>query len=341
MMNTPFGTLPNGAQATLYTIKNQIITANVTDFGATLVNLWVPDRNGNMADVVLGYDSAAVYAADNSCMGATVGRNANRIAGASFMLGDRHVRLVANDGQNSLHSLPDGYSHRLWKVTEYKEDSITFLLESPHLDQGFPGNAIIRVTYAIEAPTALSITYQAVSDMDTVFNLTNHSFFNLAGHENTDKACKQELILPARVFVPSDGHSIPLGEERPVEGTPMDFRTGKVIEADIDSEYECLLLQGGYDHTFEVFTEPGAVLRDPDSGRTMAVTTDCPGIHFYSGNYLNGAPGKGGVIYPRRSGMCLEAHYYPDAVHNPQWKQPVIKAGVPCIHRTKFQFSSY
>lgn len=340
-MKSPFGVLPSGERASLYTIKNQIITATVSDFGATLVNLWVPDKRGNLADVVLGYDDASVYAADNSCMGAVVGRNANRIAGAAFRIGETQVNLIPNDNGNSLHSLPHGYSHRLWAVSEHLEDRITLVLESPHLDQGFPGNATIRVTYAIESPATLSVTYHAISDADTLFNLTNHSFFNLAGHEHTEKAPEQELILTARTFAPSDSNAIPTGEDRSVVGTPMDFRSGKVIGQDIDGDYECLRLQAGFDHTFEVFTEPCAILRDPGSGRTMAVVTDCPGIHFYSGNYLSGEKGKGGVCYIRRSGMCLETHFYPDAVHNPQWKQPIAKAGEPYHSRTAFQFSAY
>ena len=228
-MKRAFGKLPTGEAANLYTIKNSKISASLTDFGATLVSLWVPDRNGDIADVVLGYDCAANYAADFSCMGATVGRNANRIAGAEFTIGDNHVKLFANDGKNSLHSLPDGYSHRLWDVIVHREDRITFMLESPHLDQGFPGNATIQVTYAIEPPATLSVRYTAVSDADTVFNLTNHSFFNLAGHDKPESALTQTLILPAQTFVPSNSESIPLGEDRFVAGTPMDFRMGNTF----------------------------------------------------------------------------------------------------------------
>ena len=337
-MKTAFGLLPGGQQASLYKIENSHIWATVTDFGATLVSLWVPDKNGIMADIVLGHDCAADYAADTSCMGATVGRNANRIAGAEFTLGNHLYRLPANDGNNSLHSLPDGYSHRLWQVAEHRKDRITFTLESPHMDQGFPGNAKIRVTYCLEAAT-LSITYDAVSDRDTLFNLTNHSFFNLAGHDKPDMALTQELILPARTFVPSNDQSIPTGEDRPVEGTPMDFRRGKQLDQDIDTAYECLLLQKGYDHTFEVFTSPCAILRDPASGRTMTMETDCPGVHLYSGNYLCGEPGKGGISYPYRSGICLESHFYPDAIHNPHWKQPVVQAGEAYHSCTSFSFS--
>lgn len=337
-MKRPFGVLPSGKQATLYTIKNQNITAAVTDFGATLVRLLVPDKQGQRADVVLGYDSACCYAADNSCMGAVVGRNANRIAGAAFSIGETEVKLVPNDNGNSLHSLPDGFSHRLWQVAEHTEDSIAFTLESPHLDQGFPGNATIRITYSIEAPATLCIRYYALSDADTLFNMTNHSFFNLAGHDKPECAVNQELILPARVFTPGDDRAIPTGEERSVENTPMDFRCGKPIAQDIDADYEPLQFQRGYDHNFEVFTEPCAILRDPVSGRTMAVCTDCPGIHFYSGNYLEDNKGKNGVIYPRRGGMCLETQFYPDAVHKPHWKQPIVKASIPYRSYTKFIF---
>ena len=337
-MNKPFGILPSGEQATLYTIKNQNISAALSDFGATLVSLWVPDKNGRLADIVLGYDSACAYAADNSCMGAIVGRNANRIAGASFSIGTREVRLVPNDNGNSLHSLPDGYSHRLWQVAGQSEDTITFLLNSPHGDQGFPGNATIRVTYSIEPPATLCITYHAVSDTDTLFNMTNHSFFNLAGHDKPEQALQQELILPARHFTPSDERSIPTGEERSVADTPMDFRCGKPIAQDIDADYQPLKLQSGFDHNFEVFTEPCAILRDPGSGRTMAVATDCPGIHFYSGNYLAGNRGKDGVVYPKRGGVCLETQFYPDAVHNPHWDQPIAKANLPYRSQTRFVF---
>jgi aldose 1-epimerase len=206
------------------------------------------------------------------------------------------------------------------------------------MDQGFPGNCQVSVTYAVDRNT-LTVTYQGLSDRDTIFNLTNHSFFNLTGHDVPREAMNQELILPARVFVPADAASIPLGQERSVAGTPMDFRFAKVIGTDIDSSYECIRLQGGFDHTYEVFTAPCAFFRDPFSGLTMALETDCPGVHFYAGNYLNGERGKHGVIYTRRSGVCLEPHFYPDAIHNPHWRQPVIRAGVPYRSTTKYTFN--
>ena len=339
-MKKPFGVLPDGRQATLYTIKNNTLTATLTDFGATLVSLWVPDRKGNKEDVVLGHDNVTAYVNDPTCMGATVGRNANRTAGAAFVLNGKTYHLTPNEhGCNNNHSLPDGYNQRLWQAESHTESSITFLLESPHLDQGFPGNATIRVTYALEAPAVLAITYEAISDRDTVMNLTHHSFFNLGGHQNPERAMAQELTLPARTFAFADGYNIPTGEMRAVADTPMDFRVPKPIGQDIEKDYESLRLQNGYDHAFEVFTSPCAILRDPVSGRTMAVETDCPCVQLYTGNYLDNEPGKGGVTYPVRSGICLETQFYPDAFHKPQWKKPVIQAGVPFRSRTKYKFN--
>ena len=224
-MKTSFGTLATGEQASLYTISCGKLTATVTDFGGHLVSLLVPDRNGNMADVVLGFDDAEGYRTGNGgFLGAVVGRNANRIGGSSFMLGDTRVRLTPNEGPNNLHSGPNNFHLRFWKVEKHTENSITLRLDSPRGDQGFPGRAVIRMTYALEADQALHIRYDAVADQDTVFNMTNHSYFNLAGQENVDAAIHQELTLPGRFFNPDDAANIPTGELRSVIGTPFDFR---------------------------------------------------------------------------------------------------------------------
>ncbi|MBE6974426.1 MAG: galactose mutarotase [Ruminococcaceae bacterium] len=338
-MKTFFGTLPSGETASLYTIRAGRLTATVSDFGATLISLLVPDRNGVCADVVLGYGDPNAYAASGSGMGATVGRNANRLQGAAFTLNGQEYRMDANDNGNNLHSGFDHYHKRLWTVAEHTENAITFALHSPHGDQGFPGNADVRVEYRLDPAGALHITYDAVSDEDTVFNLTNHSYFNLAGHDCPEKAMEQLLSLPGRFFTAADAESIPTGELRPVAGTPMDFRVPKPIGRDINADYDALNLQGGYDHNWEVFCNPCATLTDPDSGRTMAVYTDCPGIQFYAGNYLDGETGKGGVTYPKRSGICLETQYYPDAIHHPQWPQPITKAGQKYHSETVFKFN--
>ncbi|MCI7809233.1 galactose mutarotase [bacterium] len=331
-----FGTLPSGEDAGLYTISCGRLSAAVSDYGATLVRLLVPDRNGVLADVVLGYDDCNGYREGNACLGATVGRNANRLKNACFVLNGRTYALSPNENGNNLHSGPEFFSKRMWKVLTHTENAVVLELDSPNGDQGFPGNAKIRVSYTME-PGALRVAYDAVCDKDTVFNMTNHSYFNLAGHERTGAAMEQILTLPGRFFNPDDPQNIPTGELRKVEGTPMDFRTPKAIGRDIGLDYEPLVLQGGYDHNWEVFCNPCAILSDPGSGRTMAVSTDCPGIQFYAGNYLD-EQGKGGVYYGKRSGVALETQFYPDALHHPDWPQPITRAGEKYHSETVFRF---
>ena len=337
-MKESFGYLPTGEECSLYTISCGGLTASVTDLGASLVRLLVPDSQGNLADVVLGYDSCDGYLHCSGYIGATVGRCANRIKGSSFVLGRKTYFLTPNEGRNNLHSGPDPYSTRLWKVIQHSDDAITLELRSPNGDQGFPGNAIIRLTYRLDSSGGLHLLYDAVSDQDTVFNLTNHSYFNLSGHSRTDRAMEQLLSLPGRFFTPADAESIPTGEKRSVEGTPMDFRVPKPIGRDIGADYEPLHLQSGYDHNWEVFCNPCAQLYDPESGRAMSVSTDCPGIQFYAGNYLD-TDGKGGVHYGKRSGIALETQFYPDSIHHPEWPQPITKAGKPYHSETVYRFS--
>ncbi len=336
-MKEKFGILPTGEEAHLYTISCGKLTAALTDCGAALVRLLVPDPSGNMADVVLGCDDVSGYFPGGSFLGATVGRNANRVKGAAFPLNGSTVSLGVNDNENNLHSGPNSTNTRLWTVENHTASSITFALESPHGDQGFPGNATMKVTYTLENPATLAIAYDAVSDRDTVFNMTNHSYFNLAGHQHTDKAMDQILTIPGRFFNPDDAQNIPTGELRNVNGTPFDFRVPKAICRDIGADYEPLHLQGGYDHNFEVFCNPCAILSDPVSGRTMAVYTDCPGIQFYSGNYLDDQ-GKGGIHYGKRSGVALETQFYPDSVNHPEWPQPFVKAGEKYHSETRYVF---
>ena len=337
-MKRSFGMLPSGEEAMLYTISGGGLSATVTDYGATLVSLWVPDSKGQLADVVLGCDNANDYTGGTAFLGATVGRNANRVKGASFLLNGKTVHMTPNEGSNNLHSGPDCYHTRMWQVVSHTESAIMLQLYSPNGDQGFPGNATIRVTYELESDGALRIAYDAICDADTVFNLTNHSYFNLAGHDKTGKAMEQILTVPARFFNPDDAENIPTGEKRSVEGTPMDFRSPKPIGRDIDEDYEPLILQAGYDHNFEVFCNPCAILTDPGSGRTMSVYTDCPGIQFYAGNFVD-EDGKGGVHYCKRSGIALETQYYPDSVNHPEWKQPFTPANERYHSETRYKFN--
>ena len=337
-MKESFGILPSGQEASLYTITCGGITAAVTDYGANLVRLLVPDQKGVCADVVLGYDDCNGYRLTNgAALGATVGRNSNRLKDASFQLNGKTYQIPQNEGTKNLHSGPDFYFQRMWKVTAQLKNAVTLELCSPDGDQGFPGNAVIRVTYSLDEAGGLHIIYDAVCDQDTVFNMTNHSYFNLAGHEKTEAAMNQLLTIPGRFFNPDDPENIPTGELRPVDGTPMDFRSPKPIGRDIGMDYEPLHLQGGYDHNWEVFCNPCAVLSDPVSGRTMEVHTDCPGIQVYAGNYLD-EKGKNGVYYGKRTGIALETQFYPDCLHHGDWPQPIVKAGEPYHSETIYRF---
>lgn len=330
-MKKSFGNLPDGRPVSLYTISAGRLSAAVSDLGATLVSLWVDG-----VDVVLGYDDASGYLTNDGFLGAVVGRNANRIQGSAFPLNGEIVQLTPNEGGNNLHSGPDCWNTRLLDVVEVTGNTIRLRLDSPHGDQGFPGNATVTVTYAIEND-GLKVVYDAVSDRDTVFNLTNHAYFNLAGENHPEKALDQILTVNADCFNPDDAQNIPTGEMRHVEGTPFDFRTPKALGRDIGADYEPLHLQGGYDHNFVIRANPCAVLTDPESGRTMTVSTDCPGVQVYTANFLN-VTGKNGLFYGKRSSVCLETQFAPNSVNHPEWPQPFVKAGVPYHSETVFQF---
>ncbi|MBQ3252549.1 MAG: galactose mutarotase [Oscillospiraceae bacterium] len=336
-MIKPFGTLPDGRSVSLYTIAGHGLKAMLAPLGATLVRLYTPDKNGVYDDIVLGYRDAAAYKADWMNIGATVGRCANRIRGGTFTLGGQTYTLPQNNMGNNLHSGPDFYSHRLWEVENYTDASITFYLESPHMDQGFPGNAKIRITYSLQEPMTLSIRYEAVSDRDTILNLTNHSCFNLRGHQHPEAAMQQLLMLPSSKFIPCDETFVPTGEIRDVAGTPMDFRTPKPIGKDIHADYPPLRNPKGYDHSYPTEGPLCATLSDPVSGRVMEVYTDSPCVHVYSGNYID-LEGKDNVYYCDRAGVALETQFYPDAIHHPHWPQPIAKANEVWTGKTDFVF---
>ncbi len=327
-----FGELATGQEALLFTISCGNVSADITNYGASLVSLRVNDL-----DVVLGYDSVSGYEGQGGYLGCIVGRNANRVGGSKFLLNGTEIRLPANEGPNCLHSGPDCYAFRLWEVAAHSENSLTLALHSPHGDQGFPGNAHIRVTYTIEN-NGLTISYEALSDRDTVFNLTSHAYFNLFGQHQPHRALDQLLTIPGGFFCPDDAANIPTGELRSVEGTPFDFRQPKAIGRDIGADYEPLHLQGGYDHNFVNAGPLCAILENPESGLRMTVTTDCPGVQFYSGNFLDNL-GKDGVAYGYRSGIALETQFYPNAVNHPEWPQPMARAGVPWHSTTRYAFA--
>ena len=233
---TDFGTLCDGRAVRLYTLKNDAIELAVTDYGSTLVRLLVPDKNGKPTDVVLGYDDLAGYVVDDTCFGNNVGRSANRIGGASFTLNGTEYKLAANDGENNLHSGPDSYSKRIWNVAAKTDTSITFSLESPHMDQGFPGALTMSVTYEISGQNeepAFSITYEATPDQDTLISMTHHSYYNLNG-EGSGDILNHKVTLAADFYTPTDAASVPTGEITSVTGTVMDFRDGRYLGTDIE-----------------------------------------------------------------------------------------------------------
>lgn len=326
-----FGKLKTGEQAHLFSISNGRLKAVISDLGATVVKLFVDDT-----DVVLGFDDPNDYVKSGTFFGSVVGRNCNRTANATVCIGGVEYAMDRNDnGVNNLHSGLDFYKNRIWNVTETDENRLKLTLSSPDGDQGFPGNADLSVTYTLEND-ALVIEYDAICDRDTVFNLTNHTYFNLAGHDHPEKAMDQILTIHAGYFTPADDMSIPTGELRAVADTPMDFRSPKRIGADIDADYDALNLQRGYDHNFILSGEHCATLQY--ESLKMDVFTDRPGVQFYSGNFLKGETGKSGVSYCHRGGICLETQFWPDATHHPLWPQPITKAGERFYSKTVYQF---
>lgn len=338
-----FGAMPDGREITLYTITNENgVSASFTDLGAIWVKMLVSDKNGAMADVLLGYDTGAEYLVNGPHMGSIVGRIANRTGGARFTVNGKEYTLEKNNGENNLHSGPDYYDKRLWASKEAGEDSVAFFLESPDGDQGFPGNARISVKYTLTADNTVEILYVAECDKDTPMNLTNHGYFNLGGHD-AGSVLNHKVQILADMFTPSAADSVPTGEICLVEHTPMDFRTFKTIGQEIDSDYIQLVQGKGYDHNWCLNHVPGvyslaATAVDPASGRAVDVYTDLPGVQFYTANWLNGEKGKGGAVYEDRDAFCFETQMYPDAVNKPQFPSPVIKANTTFISKTGYHF---
>ena len=315
--------------------------AEVCTLGATLVSLFFKDKNGVEKDLVLGYDNPADYLNHTTYFGATVGRNGNRIKNGKFTLNGTEYLLEKNDGENNLHSGSKGLCYKEWEVEKETENSVTLSSVSKDLEQGFPGTMTAKVTYAIGEDNALSIDYEAVSDKDTVANFTNHSYFNLGGHDSGTMV-NQKLKLYSSKFTPVDGTLIPTGELRDVKGTPMDFTEFKAIGKEIDAEDEQLKFGGGYDHNFIVDGKGYRLMAEAvseDTGIHMKAYTDAPAVQFYAGNFIKKQVGKGGCAYDDRHGFCLESQYCPDAVNNPAFESPILKAGETYRTRTVYQFS--
>lgn len=342
---TPFGTYPDGREIKLYTISNKNgMQAAVANIGAVLVRLTAPDRDGAMADLVLGFDKGEDYLENGCFFGAVIGPSANRIGGASFCLDGVTYSLDVNDGTNNLHSHREkGWHKRLWEA-RYTDDSVTFSLEDEAGNMGFPGNKKVSVTYTLDEENALRLHYHGTSDCRTILNLTNHTYFNLDGH-GSGSIEGHELRLAAARYTPADAGSIPTGELREVKGTPMDFTVSKQIGRDIGAAFDQLTFAGGYDHNWVIDGWDGklrhfATLRVP-SGRMMEGYTTLPGVQFYAGNFIDEQTGKDGASYGFRSGMCLETQYFPDAIHKPEFPGAVFGEETEYDSVTVYQFSTF
>jgi len=344
----PFGKLPDGTPVELFALSNDVIEARIINYGAILVSLRVPDRNRRLDDVVLGFDGLEGYLANNNgksifFFGSVVGRYANRIAGGQFTLDGRQYSLPQNNGPNCLHGGPHGFFNVLWDAKPIAH-GVEMSYLSKDGEAGFPGNLAVTVRYTLES-AALRVEYLATTDKPTVVNLTQHSYFNLAGAGNGN-ILDHQLTLRASRFTPADPNAIPTGELRAVAGSAMDFLRPTPIGDRIDSQHEQIKLGHGYDHNWVVDGKHGelreaAELYETTSGRVLNVRTTEPGIQFYSGNFLDGIqPGKGGKPYPRRSGLCLETQHFPDSPNHPDFPSTVLRPGDRFHSVTVFRFSS-
>lgn len=336
-----FGTLKDGTEVSVYTIRTERLLAKVTDLGAVLVSLETPDRNGVMKDIVLGFDDVEHYLDNPACYGATVGPNANRIGGASFTIDGVEYHVPRNENGNNLHS--DRLFFKRFFNAIPGDNSVTFVLGLPDGDAGFPGNRIFSITYTL-TDEELRIDYHAKSDKKTVINLTNHSYFNLAG-EGSDSIADHVLQLNCSNTTKVRSDLIPTGEITPVEGTPFDFRTPKPIGRDIDSDDEQMRFGGGYDHNFVIdgYKGDGNLLKvgeiwEPAGGRVMEVLTTLPGMQFYTSNTMRVEGGKGGKTYGPKSAYALETQYFPDNVHHENFPSSIFGAGSEYDSTTVYRF---
>ena len=320
---------------------------SVSDFGANIVNILVPDKNGKVEDVALGYDNVRQYEVNGPGYGSFIGRHANRIGNAAVSINGKEYQLEKNDGDNNLHSGSKSYNKFLYETEIFKDkDEITieFSRLSPDMEQGFPGNLDVVVSYTLTNENELVIEYYAVSDKDTIINLTNHSYFNLAGH-NSGSAMNHQVMIDSEEFTLTNRALIPTGEIAKVEGTPMDFRKMKPIGRDIEADYEPLRLAGGYDHNYvlkpvEEEAVKVAELWEEKSGRRMEVFTDAVGLQFYTGNFILGDEnGKDGYCYQKRGGVCFETQYYPNSCNIESFPSCRKKAGEPFEGVTIYRFS--
>jgi len=336
-----FGKTSDGKQVDLYTLTNTGgITAKITNFGGILVSLKVPDRNGNLADITLGFDKLDGYLGEHPYFGGIIGRYANRIGKAAFKLDGVEYKLAANDGENHLHGGIKGFDKRVWRLEDIGVTSDGAMVKLSYIsedgEEGYPGNLACSVVYTLTEDDKLQINYEAETDKKTVVNLTNHSYYNLAGQGSGD-ILGHELMLNADKYTVVDKGLIPTGENRNVKGTPMDFTTQMTIGSRIGQ------VEGGYDHNY-VLNGGGSLamaakVYEPKSGRIMEIHTDQPGVQFYTGNFLDGSiTGKAGKVYKKHYGFCLETQHFPDSPNKPGFPPVVLQPGQKYTTKTVHKF---
>lgn len=343
-----FGALPNGAAAELYHLKNPAgIQVQISNVAAAIVSIFAPDRNGNFTDVVLGYREGKDYLSKGAYHGACIGRVANRIENATFMLDGVAYHLPQNYQENHvLHGGFSGLDSHVFRLVSHTENSVCLETVMEDGEDGFPGNVKLQVTYTIRDDNGLSIRYHAGSDADTVLNLTNHAYFNLAGEESGN-AMQQKLQIFADEYLPLNEHGMVYGESLPVDHV-MDFRKGKAIMRDLNAKHPQIKIANGYDHTY-LLKQDGKKLvfaaraEEKHSGRAMEVYTNMPSVLLYTGNFLgeHNVPGKNGRYYQNREGFCLETGFYPNALRYPQFPQPILRAGETYDYETVYRFTCF
>lgn len=338
-----FGVTVDGREVTMYTLENKNgMKAEVIDFGANLVRLFVPDSKGQLRDVVLGYDTVAGYEKNGSFFGATIGPSANRIGGAAFTIDGVDYHVAVNDGVNNLHShMRKGYHKMIWEATN-TDTSVTFTVKDEDGYMGFPGNKTLSITYTLDEENGISLKYHGTSDKNTILNPTNHTYFNLEGH---DQGCIEahELQINAAYYTPVYPGAIPTGGIGPVAGSVMDFTESKVIGKDINKKFEQLLLTKGFDHNWVVDNYDGslqkiATVKAPKSGIVMDTYSTLPGVQFYAGNCIAPVRGKAGAKYNKRHGLCLETQFYPDTIHHENFPSCVFGPGKDYDSETVYRF---
>ncbi len=347
IIKEPFGVTKTNTPVSRYILSNDNgMEVHFSDFGATIIKIIVPDREGNFNDVVLGYDGIQGYEENNPFYGAFVGRNSNRIENARFELNGVSYELDKNNGNNNLHGGFQGFHQMIYAAKTFEESnqvSIEFSRISPHMEQGFPGNLEVKVTYKVTNDNQLIIKYHALSDRDTVVNLTNHSYFNLAGH-NSGSILNHKVWINSDSFTPTNDELIPTTESLDLTDTPMDFRKEKTLGQDIDADYEALKVAGGYDHNYVLNKEIDGVekvarLIDDKSGRVMDIYTDMPGMQVYSGNSIPTQTGKDDFVYEKRAGICFETQYFPNEINMSKSPSSLLKAGEVYSSKTIYKFS--